>query len=73
MNSISLDRLKPGMVLAEAAYNFQGVLLLSAGSILTNDSIRILKSWGVGKVTVEGRVKKVSDADEHYKSTQTIH
>ncbi len=54
MISIGLNEVKSGMTLAESAYNFQGVLLLDAGEKLSERSIRILKSWGVAKVSVEG-------------------
>jgi len=58
MISLSLGRLKPGMVLAEPVHNFQGMLLLDAGATLTGKQIRILKSWGVTKISVEGESKR---------------
>jgi hypothetical protein len=52
---LGLDKLQPGMRLAEPAYNFQGVLLLDAGSELSDKNIRILKSWGVARVSIDGK------------------
>ena len=52
---LRLEKLQPGMRLAEPAYNFQGVLLLDAGSELSEKNIRILKSWGVAKVSIDGK------------------
>ncbi len=57
-----MDKLKPGMVLAEAVYNFQGVLMLNAGAQLTVNNIRILKSWGVNKICVEGGAEETRHA-----------
>ena len=66
MITLSLGRLKQGMVLAEPVHNFQGVLLLDAGARLTDKSIQILKSWGVTKISVEGENKKKKAGDgEH--------
>jgi len=63
MISLSLGRLKPGMVLAEPVHNFQGMLLLDAGATLTGKHIRILKSWGVTKISVEGANKRKKSGD----------
>ena len=63
MISLSLGRLEPGMVLAEPVHNFQGVLLLDAGSTLTGKHIQILKSWGVTKISVEGESKRKKGRD----------
>ncbi len=63
MIALSLSKLKPGMVLAEPAHNFQGVLLLDAGAKLSENNIRILKSWGVTRVCVEGKGKEKKKGD----------
>ena len=49
---ISLEKLKPGMVLAESVRNHQSLLLLEAGKKISARAIRIFKSWGVTHVTV---------------------
>ena len=48
------DELKPGMILAKPVRNFQGVLLLNEGAELSEKNIRMLKSWGVVDILVEG-------------------
>ncbi len=60
---LSLGKLKPGMVLAEPVRNFQGLLLLDAGAKLSEKNIRILKSWGVAKASVEGESKRKKRGD----------
>ncbi len=65
MISLRLEKLKSGMVLAESAYNFQGILLLKAGATLSETNIRILKSWGVLKVSVEGESEEYKLGDEN--------
>ena len=42
------------MVLAQPVENFQGLLLLNKGTQLTEKNIRVLKSWGIIKIHVEG-------------------
>ena len=53
---VSLEKLKPGMVLAESVRNHQNMLLLEAGKKISDRAIRIFKSWGVTHVTVRSRV-----------------
>ena len=48
------DELKHGMILAKPVRNFQGVLLLNEGTKLSEKNIRMLKTWGVVDVWVEG-------------------
>ena len=52
---VSLEKLKPGMVLAESVRNHQGMLLLEKGKKISARAIRIFKSWGVTHVTVRTR------------------
>ena len=54
MISLTVDELKPGMILAKPVYNHQELLLLDAGVKLTERNIRIFKSWGVAAVWVKG-------------------
>ena len=56
--------LKPGMVLAQAVQNHQGVLLLGTGTKVTKKNIRIFKSWGVIEVSVEGGLNEPKTAGE---------
>ncbi len=57
MIPISTDDLKSGMILAKSVRNLQGLLLLNAGARLTAKNIRILKSWGVSELFIEGDAK----------------
>jgi len=63
---LNLREVKPGMVLAEPVENHQGMLLLNRGTELSIKNARILKSWGVIKVYVEGENNEgIRNADEH--------
>ena len=63
MKKLELDDLKPGMVLAKPIHNFQGLLLLSEGTTLYGNNIRILKSWGVTNVWIEAEAAEVDERD----------
>jgi len=54
MMNVSIDDLKPGMILAQPVSNHQGVLLLDAGAKITKKNIRIFKSWGITEIAVKG-------------------
>lgn len=47
-----LNALKPGMMLAEPVYDLHHSLLLKAGVALDERRIRLLRSWGAGRVVV---------------------
>ena len=49
-----LTQVKPGMVLSEDVQNFQGLLLLKAQTVLTDNNLKVLKSWGVTSVEIDG-------------------
>jgi hypothetical protein len=59
---VSVDKLKPGMVLAENVRNHQSMLLLEAGKKISARAIRIFKSWGITHVTVRSRNKSPESA-----------
>ena len=54
MIQVSIEDIKPGMILAQPVRNRQGVLLLEAGARITGKSIRIFKSWGVNEIAIKG-------------------
>ena len=56
MINLSIDDIKPGMILARPVRNPQGVLLLEAGARITKKNIRIFKSWGVNEAAIEGKM-----------------
>ena len=51
---LNLSELLPEMMLAEPVCNLNGVLLVDKGARVDGKSIRLLKSWGVKKVWVDG-------------------
>ncbi len=54
MKTVESDNLAPGMVTAKPVHDSRNVLLLKEGTELTQRNIRMIKSWGVAKVCVEG-------------------
>lgn len=58
MGKVSLEDLKPGMVLADDATASDGRMLLSSGSKLTERHIAIFKSWGLIEADIEGVSKE---------------
>ena len=57
MPRIKTDLLTAGMIVARDVANMDGVLLIPAGSTLSDRQIEILQAWGVSEVEV-----RVSDA-----------
>lgn len=64
MGLVSLDLLKPGMVLASELRSRQGRALLPGGAELTEKHIRTLKIWGVNAADIHGE----GDEDEKERS-----
>ncbi len=56
MINLTIDEIKPGMILAQPVRNPQGVLLLEAGARVSKKNIRIFKSWGVLEATIKGKM-----------------
>ncbi|MGV8124569.1 MAG: hypothetical protein AB2L14_32880 [Candidatus Xenobiia bacterium LiM19] len=42
------------MKVTQPAYNYQGHLLLSSGTVLSERHIKLLKAWGVVELNIEG-------------------
>jgi len=61
-----LNALKPGMVLADSVFDLHHSLLLKAGVVLDERRIRLLKSWGAGRVAV-----RTADTDGTQVSTRS--
>jgi hypothetical protein len=55
---LKIDELKPGMILAEPVVNQAGSLLLEKDISLTKRRIWMLKTWGIDKVSIEGKSKE---------------
>ncbi len=54
MGMISIDNLKPGMVLAADVTDRGGRTLLASGQEIAEKHMRIFKMWGVLEVNVQG-------------------
>jgi len=54
MGTISLQNLKPGMVLAADIVENHGQVLLTAGSTINEKHINIFKTWGIPEADIEG-------------------
>ena len=54
MGTLALSALKPGMRLSADVLDRNGRKLLSCGDVLTEQSLRVLKIWGVTEAQVEG-------------------
>ena len=57
MNTVPVDDLQPGMVLASDAVHHSGRVLLRSGTSLEEKHIRIFKAWGLTDVAIEGFAK----------------
>ena len=71
----ALSEIVPGMTLAKAVYDFHDVLLLNAGTELTPQTIRLLKSWGIHKVWVDGHTpaqKPEKDVQQEKRIQETV-
>jgi hypothetical protein len=64
MIRVTIENLKPGMILAKPVRNDQGVLLLDAGIKITKKNIRIFKSWGVSEIFADGKLNKSKCTEE---------
>ncbi|HUV51102.1 MAG TPA: hypothetical protein VMW78_08805 [Anaerolineae bacterium] len=53
MGILSINDLKPGMVLAQAAKNRHGAVILGEGKLLTEKHINSFKTWGVTTVDIK--------------------
>ncbi len=58
MAILSLDAIKPGMVLAGDVKDRNGRALLSAGAEITEKHIRIFKMWGIHSAPIQGEDKE---------------
>jgi predicted nucleotidyltransferase len=54
MGRLSIDHVKPGMVLGKDAHTFRKQLLLPTGTVLNSKNIELMKAWGVSEVDSQG-------------------
>lgn len=50
---IPVQEVRPGCILAEAAHDRSGRLLVPAGTTLQERHLRVLRSWGVASVNIQ--------------------
>jgi hypothetical protein len=80
MRRITLDQVLPGMQLEEPVKDLSGRVLLQKGSLITEKSVRILKTWGIVEVAVqedEGsetleNVRALNDSPEFSKAAEEV-
>lgn len=72
MIRVKLDEAKAGMVLSKPIENFQGICLLKQGARLSAENVRILKSWGVEWVWVEGGGKPHEEGSGDFEKNMNI-
>jgi len=74
MINLTIEDIKPGMILAQPVRNRQGVLLLEAGARITNKNIRIFKSWGINEIAIRGdrSVSKDAAGDTESRGKESI-
>lgn len=60
MGSISINKIKQGMVLSDDVLDINQKLLLTKGQTITSKHIRIFKIWGITEVNVFGKNDKRS-------------
>ncbi len=58
MGILSLDTIRPGMVLANDVKDRNGRILLASGSEITEKHLRIFKMWGILAVPVLGEERE---------------
>ena len=54
MTRIKTEKLREGMVVAADVKNMDDMLLLPAGTAITERSIHILSAWGIEQIPIEG-------------------
>ena len=64
MQRISLNRAKPGMVLAKAVENDRGMTLYGEGTELTEKAIARLSNMEIERITVQGHPVDMGDGGQ---------
>lgn len=68
MPKVKLRELQPGVQLAKDAMNTYGRLLLTAGVILEERHLEVLRTWGVVEVEIVGDESEGEDNDIDFAS-----
>ncbi len=62
MARINIKDVEPGMILSEDAVHSNGRILLKSGSKLSQNHIKIFKTWGVSTINIK------NEAEEQFKA-----
>lgn len=65
MGTVYIDKIKPGMILADEVRDVTGRLLLGQGNSILPSHMRIFKIWGITEVRVHGEVGKKEEVTPH--------
>lgn len=66
MTTISLNHIQPGMVLSEDVVHANGRVLLRADSELTEQHIKIFKTWGILKIEIKSFDSESAESKQQY-------
>ncbi len=58
MRKVSLDRVKSGVYVARTIQSLDGIILLSAGSEITEEKIEQLKHYNITEIYIEDELSK---------------
>lgn len=64
MGTLPVSTLKPGMRLAEDVIDRNGRKLMGAGDAISEQSLRVLKIWGITEAHIEGEEGAAGDASD---------
>ena len=70
MGMIHINKLEPGMVLADEVRDLSGRLLLGKGKTVQPDHFRVFKIWGVTEVNIRGNNGGKEEAKPNLDSEQ---
>jgi hypothetical protein len=73
MQRISLNRAKPGMILAKAVENDRGMTLYGEGTELTEKAIARLSNMEIQKITVQGHPVDMGDGRNVEEQLEAMH
>ncbi|WP_420844248.1 hypothetical protein [Lamprobacter modestohalophilus] len=72
LNSRPLDEIQTGMVIGADVYDPNGLVLLRAGTMITERTIRALKCWGIAEAPISISGETVPDTAEQHRSHQAL-
>jgi hypothetical protein len=64
VGTLLIEEAEPGLRVTSPVINEKGQLLLPAGTVLSDRHLRLLKSWGVGSVEIEGPTDDAPDGQD---------